>query len=540
MPRGRKKSTSQRQRRYGVVLDGGRLTAVTTENGQAIEVETVDQPDNLAALESWLAKARPRESVTVTVLSDHEEFCDVEIPSTTPDDRLTVALEQQASEKFRKDQGAFTIAAQLDQRSGAPRRTARVFGVPEDQMVDLWGVSRSNPNVHFTLPTMAFSVDGLHLAVYYSTSRLVSVQGGIVRASWRLESGRAPSTNGHTPQAEVQAWAEGLADEVKMVFTDWTRKSLALAGNNVLYITGPCAIDTALFHSLSARGFTPQYDRVSSVIDMAPLMYADHNRVNVAIRAGLAAATAVADLGEVGELVRPGHAATSRTAKRRSRASDDVSPGLKQALPVIAVLAIAVIVLGYLVPTEWGSRTLSSAQSTHTTAEATLSKLGPEVQLYEYNQQLSVAQAAASDVDWGTIVPAVMATAPSGVTFEDLSLVASGSSIDVTAQIAANPPSDLPTWISSLQGQSIEATATGTCIQGVAAAAPPAAASSTAGSTTSSASSSSGSADTPVCAAGSTSGSSSSSSQGSGASTGSAPSGSALSTLTFTVPRSFK
>jgi hypothetical protein len=247
-------------------------------------------------------------------------------------------------------------------------------------------------------------------------------------------------------------------------------------------------------------------------------MLADGNRANVAMQAGLAAATAVADLGEVGELIRPGHSAT-RTSKRRARASADVSPELKRAVPIAAVAAAVIIAAGFFVPGFLGQRTLSSAQSANQTATQTLSHLQPEVSLYQYNQQLTIAQAAASSTAWGTIVPAIMATAPQGVTIDTLSLVATGSTVAVTATAHADPPTQVPVWVGTLKGLDTNPATTATCIVGVSPTPNP---------------STGGTVAAPTSSAPST-GPAASTCTGDAA----ANAGSALFTITFTVPRSF-
>ena len=132
---------SKRQRTYGVLLDGGNLVAVSVEDGQAVDYESFQAADGQSALEAWLNRVKPKERVTVAVVSAQEEFGEVEVSSETPEAMLGVVIEERAARQFPRDRGPFAITSNVDFATSAPMRKARVFGVPETEVNGLWSIA---------------------------------------------------------------------------------------------------------------------------------------------------------------------------------------------------------------------------------------------------------------------------------------------------------------------------------------------------------------------------------------------------------------
>ena len=106
--------------------------------------------------------------------------------------------------------------------------------------------------------------------------------------------------------------------------------------------------------------------------------------------------------------------------------------------------------------------TLSTATSNHATAQAQAATYQNEIATYNYVEGLTVSKAtAANTVPWGTLLPALAATEPSGLQITNMIVTSAGSTITFNASVVANPASTLPQWIATLEADHVQATTSG-------------------------------------------------------------------------------
>ena len=186
--------------------------------------------------------------------------------------------------------------------------------------------------------------------------------------------------------------------------------------------------------------------------------------------AGIAAAAAVAQIEDVGVLSRPGRTPAPKKGKSGSLSSLTAKPapaGLRRLAKVLPVVAILVLVVGAVVPRVLGSMTLSKATSTHTSAQATAQRYQSQIAVYNYVTGLTVAKSTvASTIPWGTLLPAVFATAPSGLTITNMIVSSTSSTITFNTTVLAQPATALPQWLAVLQSKGVQATTTGFSVDG--------------------------------------------------------------------------
>jgi len=457
--RGENKKT-KRERSYGILLDGSSLIAVSVEDGQAVDYESIQGSDGRNALETWLARVKPKERVTVAVVSAQEEFGEVEISSETPEAMLGVVIEERASRQFPRDRAPFAITSNIDFATSAPMRKARVFGVPEAEVEGLWTVG--GDNVRFTLPGMAFTVDGVHVVFNASAIELLVVRAGVVVEAYVLNH-QLPDPSA----ANAANVSEQIATEAHMVIADWARKQTIPPGLQQLYVTGQGAGQQGIQQAFANRGYHLQMDPISTLVDMRALSAQDSNRGVPVLIAGLAAAAAVAQLNDVGVLSRPGRAPISKKKKSKSGGLSSLSgkpasSGLKKAAVIVPILAIVALIAGAVVPRVLGSMTLSTATSNHATAQAQAATYQKEIATYNYVEGLTVSKAtAANTVPWGTLLPALAATEPSGLQITNMIVTSAGSTITFNASVVATPASALPQWLATLEADHVQATTSG-------------------------------------------------------------------------------
>jgi len=447
-----KNKKSRKERSYGILLDGGSLIAVSVEDGQAIDYESIQGESPRAVLDAWFSKVNPRELVTVALVSSNEEFSEVDVSSETPESMLGVVLEERAARQFPKDRGSFSIASQIDNKTGTPMRKARVFGIPESEMENLWPLS--GEQVRFTLPGMTFTVDGVHLILNRSAIEMLVVSGGTTVEAFVLTHQIPVSSSPDSINAEEQ-----IATEAHMVLTDWARKQIIPAGLQKIFVTGPGATLQGIQQAFAGRGYQLQMDPISNLVDTRPLSAMDSNRGTPIIMAGIAAAAAVVPLLTTGILGRPGD--TLATAKSKSKISGALSgkeatPGLKRMTKLFPIAALVIVIAGSTLPQFLGSMTLNSAKTAQATAQQSATKYSSQIATYNYVTGLKTAKVTvAQTVPWGTLLPAVLATAPSGLTITNMVITTTGAGIQFVCTVTASPASALPAWLTVLKDRGI-------------------------------------------------------------------------------------
>lgn len=452
-PRSRPKVPAKRSRRYGVLLDGGHLTAVTVDGNQAVALEQIHMTSPAQALAAWMAKVKPREMVTVAVASDAEESGSVEIDRAVPDAKVRRAIEVEVDGRFRHDIGPFAIAAHVSAPTASPKRIARVVGVPRSTMADLWPLEQ--PNVRFTVPAMTVTVDGIHLVLLHSVAELICVAGSRVVETFVLDAGGAPASNtaGQPPTPAEGGYVQRVADEVRQVLADWARKQLPMS-SRVLHVTGPGALLLGLVEQVRSRiGWEIDADPVNTAVDIRPLSAIDGNRSANAIHGGLAAAAAVATLDESGFLAAPGEAGpaqmTGRTRRKGSLAGGDVRvDAIKRAAAIIGACGVVAAVALTVVPMAIGHSDVGRATTSEQAAAAAVARLEPDIEVYVFDHRL--AHAVTTPVKWNSLLSVIVGSAPQGVAIKTLKAVATGLSVAITAQATATTAGLVPQWLTAL------------------------------------------------------------------------------------------
>jgi len=438
-----------RRRSYGLLVDGSTLTAVTVENAQAVHAEVIPGPTGPEALRAWWARVRPKDPVTVSLLSPAESFAEIEIDASVPDDLVPVAVQEAAGRHFRSADGPLAVAAQLERRSASPKRTVRVLGVPTDQVVPLRDATGGRETVRFTVPAFTMSVDGLHLVAGYSATELVLLAGGRLVEAFVLATGPAPVGHDGTLQHGADEYGDQVATEVAMVVGDWARKGLPVMSRQVL-ISGPGALVPQLAEKFAARGFQLVADPIAKGLDVRPLTVADANRPTNALRMGLAAAAALADLDGTRHLIFDG---TGLPARR-----GDVPPAWRKALVGLAGIAVLGVGAAGVLPGELGAWHLSRAQAAQDAARRQVAALGYDIALYDFDTQRRADVASVRSVDWAALLGGLLASAPAGVDVADMAVVENAGSVAATITATAAQPALVPQWLAGLGAHGASAT----------------------------------------------------------------------------------
>jgi hypothetical protein len=435
------------QRRYGVLLDGGALTMVCLEGDTVIAAGHLTRPTPVEALSAWLAERKPRGQVTVSLVAPSEETAEVPLSAGLPSEAMREVIRERVAAHFPKDAGPFAVAARLREQDGGV--LARVAAVPQKLVEGLWRVAK--PNVRFTLPAMTFTTDGLHLAICETSADLYLVEQGQIREAVALGcGGRQPADGGTEP--DLSEYADRVAEEVVQARNSWLRRRLQVAYDKIL-VSGSGVPESELGEAFRHRGVQVAVDPVAERLpDTGSLKQQDGGL----LRWGLALAAAVVDAGPVGYL----DDVTRRARRQKTLPGEEVvvDGRLRKALPAVAAVGVLAIALAAIIPPLAGKRALDAAQSAHATALSQQAHYSYDIQLFQYNQRLQTAINSHHGLPWGTLVPAVLATVPQGITVNSLSLNGGAGSVRVTAQATAADPSLIPDWLAVLQGQHLNPT----------------------------------------------------------------------------------
>lgn len=438
---GRSKPTTRRDRRYGILLDGGHLTAVTLDGSQAASIEQVQLDSPAAALGAWWAKVKPRDPVTVAVVSAQEEFAATEVDRAVPEDKLRRAIEAEVEGRFRRDLIPFAVAAHVAAASASPRRPVRVVGIPDREMAALWALQKDN--LQFTVPAMAIAVDGIHLLAMRSSAELVCVSGGRVVDTFVLAAGGVPDTS--APGAPTAQYVRRLADEVGRVLNDWARSQLPV-GHRQLFVTGPGALIPELPREIQQTvGWTALPDSVTQGVDLRPLLAADGGRQTNLLYGAVAAAAGAVNLDPAAYLARPG---TDSTSTGRRRDPDASVSRIRRATAAVAGIGVVAAIGVIAVPSITGHMTLAHAQSTHQAAQVQVSRLTPDIEVYTFDHELG--QVKTHDVKWAPLLTAVEDSLPGGVSIQTLKAAQQGDTVAVSATASASAATLVPQWLTTM------------------------------------------------------------------------------------------
>lgn len=447
----------QRNRVYGVVLDGGFLAAARVEDGRAVDYTHLADRTSADALRAWLAMESPREPVTVAVLSKEEQSAGLELPKSIAEAHILNAIEAESARRFPSSRGPYSIVAQLDEHStnGAGNIDAKVFGIPESELQELWDIAKTYDKLRFTLPSMALRTDGVHLVVYPSVAELFAVMGTRTVASAVLRG--VPPDWQSASQSDWQVYAEEIATEVRLVITNWISKEILPRNTTQIHLTGPGSLNGYVNQALVRNGYKVALDLVSPLVDMQQLLMVENGRL--ALQAGLAAAAAVTDLGKVGVLRPPGRSGPDLVTE--GRFAGDAPPKLRRAVILFAFLVVVAVGVGSVLPRVLGEHALKNAQAQASEAGRQVVSLGPDISIWNKNQRLENAVKHTVLVKWAALITRIMGTMPSGVKVSDMTLTLSGTSIDVKMVASAYPQSTLPVWMKSLQTIGVTPVVTG-------------------------------------------------------------------------------
>jgi len=447
----------------GVELDNTQCRSVSIRNGEVLAWETFRGDTPQEALAAWAKHTRTSNAqVRICWSGPGQRIKTIRVQSIPNHIELQKALIQDLAAEYFPD------------ASGVSGKIYPPDGHPDGQLVVMVGLARNTLDHVWTViadhqwqvvpSVLLTTIDGIHLFVQESVSRVVGVQNQQILASNELSAGGIDtlvdklqvSSSSELPDdihaqdprvAVVQGYLSQIIGETNRWVESWISNSTIDAPDR-LWIHGPGArmpnLANELLSTMHLSGYYAHPEQVFPQLNVSNRTLIPDLEIPAAWMPVLAGVSSISDT-----MVLDNPVAIRMQLREKARRQHFIN---------ISIIALAIIMLAALLVAPWLTGDLAERSAASNLAAAQQTKTHLKTQYEEFNivtqgrEQLQ--QIAAHTPDYAKLWTLVDKTIPPGGIISSMAIVSKGATVAATMQVTiTGSQQEVGQWLDNLTAE---------------------------------------------------------------------------------------